>query len=459
MPSKILTNAPANPEGYLPFFKAPKQPAEISDCAFDLIVALAAKGFVILTGQSGTGKSRSALQLGQGLDGLEEYDNGVRGSSFELIPVGADWTDARPLIGYVNPFGAPRKVSDTETTHVTYEIPDALRLMLRAASPSCAGIPCMLVLDEMNLSHVERYFSPFLSLIEANRSTSGDASVLLLPSDKVTLISQVLGSTEPNSPEATAAQELVASARGLPVPTNLFVVGTVNVDETTYMFSPKVLDRAHVIEMHSIPPKSYFANNGEAEVTMPIRKAFEILSWSIESRASGVFDQHPSDMFEGAKEYGEGIGETVDTIKQATQTLLGGAYKLLDPVGFGFGFRAVNEVCAYMICWIKARLHNELDLTGWEQALDRAFLQKVLPKIHGNRRQLGESLQALDAFLAGNDENGKPPAKYRLGVGDPIEISSADKLELGDKQMEKSRLKLSSMQVQLQSTGYATFIR
>src|SRR5690606_8700788 len=105
MPSKILTNAPANPEAYLPFFKAPKQPAEISDCSFDLIVALAAKGFVILTGQSGTGKSRSALQLGQGLDGLEEYDNGVRGSSFELVPVGADWTDARPLTGYVNPFG------------------------------------------------------------------------------------------------------------------------------------------------------------------------------------------------------------------------------------------------------------------------------------------------------------------------------------------------------------------
>lgn len=461
MPSSILTNQAPEPKDFLPFFQAAvAPPAAIGDCSFDLVVALAAKGFVILTGQSGTGKSRAALRLGQGLDGLDEYDNGTRGSSYELVPVGADWTDARPLIGYVNPFGAARDGEDGETTHVTYEVPDALRLILRAAAPSNAGIPSMLVLDEMNLSHVERYFSPFLSLIEANRSSTADASVPLLPADKVSLISEVFEDSEPNSPEASAAAELVGAARGLPVPLNLMVVGTVNVDETTYMFSPKVLDRAHVLEIHSVQPSRYFAEQAEAEATMPIRKAYELLAWSIESRGAGLFDQHPNKVFEAAKQITDDHDEAIDGIFAAIKTLLDGAYILLGPVGFGFGYRAINEVCVYMLAWIKARVLLEENLEGWKDAIDRAFLQKILPKVHGNRRQLGESLLALDAFLRGNDENGTPPAKYRLGGSDPVKIEAAAKLTLSDpQQMKASRAKLNAMQVQLQSTGYATFIR
>lgn len=460
MPSSILSDVAPKPEDYLPLSRPSQQTSEIGDCSFDLVVALAAKGFVILTGHSGTGKSRSALRLGQGLDSLDEYDNGIRGSSHELVPVGADWTDARPLVGYVNPFGAPRKTGDNETTHVTYEVPDALRLILRAASPSSAGIPSMLVLDEMNLSHVERYFSPFLSLIEANRSSSGDASVPLLPADKVDLIAETLAASEPNSPEATAATELVVNARGLPVPLNLMVIGTVNVDETTYMFSPKVLDRAHVMEIHSIQPKQYFANEGEAEQNMPIRSAFDLLAWSIESRGAGLFDQHPATIFESAKEIAVREPDTIDAISNATMTLLDGAYTLLDPVGFGFGFRAVNEICAYLLAWVKARSLAEQGLEDWQEALDKAFFQKILPKIHGNRRQLGESLLALDAFLRGNDETSTPPAKYRLGVGEPIGIKAAAALRLDTQNpMAKSRAKLNTMQIQLQSTGYATFIR
>jgi len=460
MTSNILTDRVARPEEYLPSFSAPLPPAEITHCVFDLVVAVAAKGFVILTGQSGTGKSRAALQLGQGLDGLDAYDNGVRGSSYELVPVGADWTDARQLMGYVNPFGPQRKKQDAETTHLTYEIPDALRVILRAASPSARGVPCMLVLDEMNLSHVERYFSPFLSLIEANRASSGDASVPLLTADKMGLIAEVLQATEANSPEATAAQELVAEARGLPVPINLLVVGPVNVDETTYMFSPKVLDRAHVLEMQSVQPGTYFASDASIEGTMPIGLAFDLLCWAIECRGSGVFEKHPSKLFETAKEIAEGGNAIIDQIAEATQRLLDGAYTLLEPVGFGFGFRAINEVCAYLLCWVKARKLMNAGLESWPEALDRAFVQKVLPKIHGNRRQLGESLLAVGSFLAGHDETSNPPAKYRLGGGEAIGIKPEQRLTLpAGASMARSREKLRSMQTQLQATGYATFIR
>jgi len=459
----IVSDQPPKPVEYLPFLEEPAEVlSEIVDCSFDLVVALAAKGFVILTGQSGTGKSRSAIRLGRGFDGLEAYEGGFRGSSFELVPVGADWTDARPLLGYTNRFGAPRKRTDGELTHRSYEIPKALRLILRAASPSNASVPYVLVLDEMNLSHVERYFSPFLSLLEANRSSSNDMSIPLLTSDVVALIEEVLAESEPNGPEANAAQELVAGGSGLAVPQNMLIVGTVNVDETTYMFSPKVLDRAHVIELNSISPAEYFQGKEAESSNLPIRKSLELLSWSIAARKSGILDSHPREVLDEMKRLLKGADTRIEAIASATEKLLNGAYMLLDPIGFGFGFRTINEVCGYLLCWVKARTfiaESQDVLDGWQQALDQVFLQKVLPKIHGNRRQLGESLLALDAFLAGGNENTKPPAKYRLG-GDLVGISEQDQLDLGsEKQMTKSRLKLQSMQVQLQATGYATFIR
>ncbi len=462
MPSSLpsfLSETPPAPAEYLTFLTTPSQETEPSgSCSFDLVVALAAKGFVILTGQSGTGKSKSAIELGQGLDSLDEYETGVRGSSYELVAVGADWTDDRPLLGYTNPFGMPRKGSDDQTTHVSYEIPDALRLVIRAASPSTSPVPCMLILDEMNLSHVERYFSPFLSLIEANRSSSGDSTIPLLGADKVSLIAEVLAALEPNSPETTAAQELVTEGRGLQIPPNLMVVGTVNVDETTYMFSPKVLDRAHVLELHSVQPDAYFDNTGAVAETMPIRTGFELLSWAVTNRKERVFDQHPKTIFKAAKEIVD--DPEIGKLATATQGLLNGTYTLLDPVGFGFGFRAVNEVCAYLLCWIKAKALTGGDLAGWQDALDKVFLQKILPKIHGNRRQLGDSMAALEAYLSGGHEESEPPAKYRLGTSEPISIPKAKALDLGvENQMAHSQAKLNSMQTQLQAVGYATFIR
>ena len=460
----IVSESPPEPADYLTYLQEQVPVLKVTgDCSFELVVALAGKGFVILTGQSGTGKSRSAIELGQALDLLEQYGTGVHGSSYELVPVGADWTDARPLLGYQNPFGSPRERASGESTHVTYEIPDSLRVVLRAASPSSESLPCLLILDEMNLSHVERYFSPFLSLIEANRSSTADAMIPLLPIDKLTLISEVLTAAEPNTPESTAAAELVAEGRGLQIPQNLMIVGTVNVDETTYMFSPKVLDRAHVIELHSVPPTLYFDKQYHQKETIHVQKAFDLLSWAIENRKERTFDQHPNEVFAEAKKLVPGHEAEVDAIADATKNLLSGSYKLLDPVGFAFGFRTINEVCGYLLCWIKGRTliteagANPLD--GWPAALDTVFLQKILPKLHGNRRQFGESLAALDAFLAGDDENAKPPAKYRLGGGEPVGIPIAEKLTLARNQMVRSRAKLHAMQLQLQAVGYTTFIR
>ena len=129
--------------------------------------------------------------------------------SIALIPVGADWTNREPLLGF------PNALKSNE-----YIKPDNKVLDLLISASDNQNKPYFLILDEMNLSHVERYFADFLSVMESNGKLS-----LHDGQDIWNDIPAEIG-----------------------LPSNLFIIGTVNIDETTYMFSPKVLDRANVIE-------------------------------------------------------------------------------------------------------------------------------------------------------------------------------------------------------------------
>jgi hypothetical protein len=181
------------------------------------LTALAAKPFVILTGNSGTGKTKLAQLIAHWLTGTEDSNHG-----YAVVPVGADWTDNRNVVGFVNHLRKP------DGQNPMYQSAPVLDLLLRAkANP---GRPYFLILDEMNLSHVERYFSDFLSAMESKKPVP-------LHNEK--------------QPLQTAAGTVVHKSE--PYPDNLFVIGTVNVDETTYMFSPKVLDRANVLEFRIGP--------------------------------------------------------------------------------------------------------------------------------------------------------------------------------------------------------------
>jgi 5-methylcytosine-specific restriction endonuclease McrBC GTP-binding regulatory subunit McrB len=137
-----------------------------------------------------------------------------------------------------------------------------LRLILRANHPEATAIPYFLIFDEMNLSHVERYFAPFLSLMEAANILDEDDAAPLVEPQSLATISEILEDENSASPEAESAKALVSNGQALRLPSNLFFVGTVNVDETTYMFSPKVLDRAHVIEINSEKPSLYLKGEG-----------------------------------------------------------------------------------------------------------------------------------------------------------------------------------------------------
>jgi hypothetical protein len=422
------------------------------------IGALCAKPLLILTGPTGTGKSRSAIELaawmdyGHGLPPHLSASASPPSTALALVPVGADWTDQRNILGYSNPFGPERTGADGSPTNLTYEITPAVRLLLRAAHPDFASEPHFLVLDEMNLSHVERYFSTFLSIIEADRALGKAGEFNLIGRDEIALIAEVLSDKAGSPLEAESARNLAAEHRGLPFPPNVFIVGTVNVDETTYMFSPKVLDRAFVSELQSVSPADILSGKSAAAASASGANVLAALRQAIERRADP--DEHPpTEETLRAAGADAGLsdaeaGELADTVSMA----LSGVFKLLTPVGFGFGFRVVNEVVEYIavelaLCGLFGR-----DPKGWREVLDDAVLMKVLPKIHGNRRKLGDSVKALAAFFAGK---AAPEAAYSLGTTDTVAITSGEALGIA---LPRSERKAEDLHRTLQATGYTTFI-
>ncbi|MFL6305873.1 MAG: hypothetical protein ACJ72H_20265 [Candidatus Sulfotelmatobacter sp.] len=457
--------APPNPLDYLPGEAEPEPIVAVEDvgsCSLDLVIALASKNFAILTGPSGTGKSRSALRLSESIQ--HAYADKVNGATFELVTVGPDWTSPKRLLGYRTPFGKLRKLDDGSETNENYEITNTLRLLLRASHPDVAEVPHFLIFDEMNLSHVERYFAPFLSLMEAANVLDEKAGVTLIDEQDVALIAELLKAEDPESAEARAAEALIVDGRSFTIPSNLFFVGTVNVDETTYMFSPKVLDRAHVIELESQKPSAYLLGQAaQAGEEISVQQALELFQESIEDREERRNEfPNPAQILDRIKDLGFTDAE-VASIKGATARALDGCYQLLLPVGFPFGYRIPKEVFAYLRVWVAASMMRGTAkaavLQTWPDALDRAVLQKVLPKIHGNKRTLGDSLRATAAFLSGGHAGSVEPARYTLGVNTTIAIAEPDALALGvNPQMKFSVAKLRAMHDRLAATGFVSFV-
>jgi 5-methylcytosine-specific restriction endonuclease McrBC GTP-binding regulatory subunit McrB len=460
-----FATAPPDPLEYLPGEPEPEPIVAVEDvgsCSLDLVIALAAKNFVILTGPSGTGKSRSALRLAESIQ--HAYAEKVNGAMFELVTVGPDWISPKRLLGYRTPFGKLRKLADGTQTNESYEITNIVRLLLRASHPDVEEVPHFLIFDEMNLSHVERYFAPFLSLMEAANVLDEKAGVALIDARDVALIAELLKAEDSESAEARAAEALIVDGRSFTIPSNLFFVGTVNVDETTYMFSPKVLDRAHVIELESQRPSTYLLGEAaKAGEEISVEQALELLQESIADREEQRNEfANPAEVLDRVRALGF-TDEEIASIKRITARALDGCYLLLLPVGFPFGYRIPKEVFAYLRVSIAASILRGITkdtvMQQWPEALDRAVLQKVLPKIHGNKRTLGDSLRATAAFLSGSHANSADPARYTLGINTTIAIAEQDALALGlNPQMKLSAGKLRGMHDRLAATGYVSFV-
>jgi MoxR-like ATPase len=307
------------------------------------IAALLAKRFLILTGLSGSGKTKLAHAFASWLTESEDQ--------YRLVAVGADWTTNENVVGYQDALQPEiyRKPSN-----------GLLEVILRAAAD--IERPYFLILDEMNLSHVERYFADILSAIESGREIALHAAEESLKSGE--------NDTLPVPPKVC-------------LPRNLFIIGTVNVDETTYMFSPKVLDRANVIEFRAT------ADDIAAFLDAPAAVNMESLAGK--GAAFGA-----AFVVEAAAEV-QLKSETAAELKAR----LAEVFAALAPIGAEFGFRTAYEITRF------AYYHGKLAGADWQfgDALDAQVLQKLMPKLHGSQRRLEPVLKALEEFCAAHQCN------------------------------------------------------
>ena len=266
------------------------------------VLSLETKPFLLLTGISGSGKTKIAELWTSFLAETGEAE-GIQ------IAVGSNWTDNKKLLGFKN------ILLDEEES---YQPTKLVEIIIKAnKNPHKEFI---VILDEMNLSRVEMYFADFLSALE-----SLDHAISL-----------------PNG------EQIIWTG-------NLKIIGTVNVDESTYMFSPKVLDRANVIEMNGVSPRTYI--NGVMDSDEKIYKSIKNEEW---------FEKY------------------IDTLENIYQALNG-----------EFAYRVIDEMSRYVALNCKMYGGDE-----FEKYLDEQVCQKIMPKLHGSKSQLKPKLDKLEEFFA-----------------------------------------------------------
>ena len=332
---KLENQAPIDLSKFEDFIKAFHKAAEDAGLTYDLalvkrfVCALLAKPFVVLTGLSGSGKTKLAQAFTQWIAVSE---------TARIVPVGADWANNEKLLGYPNGLDPNN-----------YVLPDTGVLKLMIDANDNPTVPFFLILDEMNLSHVERYFADFLSAMESN------------------------GSIKLYDGKNRTADDGTPVPPTIPFPKNLFVIGTMNVDETTHMFSPKVLDRAQVIEFRVTAEQmaDYLDKPMKLDMTQVDGKGLQF--------AQAFLDLHNTP----AELEGNDKKTVADALKQFFPTLA--------ELGSEFAFRTASEAKLFCAFARKANL-------SVEESVDAAIMQKLLPKLHGSRRRLALPLEAFWEF-------------------------------------------------------------
>lgn len=258
--------------------------------------------------------------------------------NYKIVPVGANWTENRHVLGFYNV--------------ITEEYNETPYYSLIKASKNDIGSPYFLILDEMNLSHVERYFADFLSAIESGQP---------IP----------LYSNDDENYE-------------LDIPDNLLIVGTVNVDETTYMFSPKVLDRANTIEFPTMAAKEYMNSDFKEFDFKNINYLMNPLE-DLDVRNMNVYDLKDIFTFINCSE-----GNLWDVLSNELDLF----QSILKKINFDFGFRVINEILRFM--FVSWRYEDSpQNWENWERYFDAQVKQKILPKLHGSQKAIGQTINEL----------------------------------------------------------------
>ena len=292
------------------------------------------------------------------LAAIDAPENSTAVKCYEVIPVGADWTGNESILGYPNGLN-----------QLEYCTKPALDLILRANE--CPDTPHFLILDEMNLSHVERYFADILSTIESDEG-----------------LDLYTGDIEKSETWRQTAELKRVPPKLKHLPENLFIIGTVNVDETTYMFSPKVLDRANVIEfrMAAIELEGFLRDPAKPDLSKLDSKGTSFGKAFVEAAKNPV-----------------AVPSEVKVAYDAEMLLL---FKTLQAHGVEFGYRTAYETARFIHFYKLLANQADEDTAWFPGAFDCVVFQKLLPKLHGSRAKLGPVLKKL-WFLCVNDAAGR----------------------------------------------------
>ncbi len=355
------------------------------------LTALRTKPFMLLAGISGTGKSRIVREMAKACwkEGDEEYGNN-HPRNFCMVQVKPNWHDSSELIGYVSRLSGEKFV-----------VGPFLRFL--AAALKEPDVPYFLCLDEMNLAPVEQYFAEYLSVIESRKVNEDPVSgQTIIETDPIipyentnaygSLIDQLF-----DTPEERKAYKTEKGGKRLTIPQNLFVVGTVNMDETTFSFSRKVLDRAMTIEMNEVDLHGGLEKEAESEIGY-IGKSI------IGDAAEGC------DVYEANKEL---CDEVLVYLEQVNDILEGTPFKI--------AYRTRNEFLMYAVN--RKILDPDSQLY---QSLDEMTSMKILSRIEGDSDRTQKVLEELQTLVKAEIEDHIPPAEE----GKPkTESISAKKIE------------------------------
>lgn len=365
-----------------------------SNCSYNKhLYALRTKPFLLLAGISGTGKSRIVKEMAYAScpDEGDLRKDDVAPGNYLLVEVKPNWHDSTELLGYES------------TIKGNYVLTPFVKFLYKAMK--YPDVPFFVCLDEMNLAPVEQYFAEFLSVLESRKLLDDGETILSEPlikaeifkkypelaielseENKVEKSQQKLGynmATSPMEkyiPMEDAYKEL--QDKGLRIPQNVLVIGTVNMDETTHQFSRKVIDRAMTIEMNEVKFDTFFESNDELGYTdEPLGKEYFLPKYTSAKRAL------------------ESIPEDAEWIKKEVPNLLEQLNKALDDTPFKVAYRVQNELVLYFVS-LREEAENK-DLTRevlLNKAMDGILMMKVLPRIEGDRDLLEEPLKRLADF-------------------------------------------------------------
>lgn len=342
------------------------------------ITAIKSKPFLLLAGISGTGKSRIVRELARACweVGTSDYKE-HKPKNYEMVQVKPNWHDSSELIGYVSRLGEePAFISG-----------DFLKFIVKAwENPH---VPYFLCLDEMNLAPVEQYFAEYLSVVESRKKDEETGDVVTDPILKPEYEAELDEKTNERVPKAwykNLINELLVECpdekqfglyrqfieKGISIPQNLIVVGTVNMDETTFSFSRKVLDRAMTIEMNEVNLAGGLTQKHE---TIGKLNYDDLVGTNVE----GV------DVY---ADYQAVCDKAIEYLKSINDVLEGTPFKV--------AYRTRNEFLLYVVNnlpYHKDEAGNELseeDVVA--RALDEITSMKVLSRIEGDDQKVSQEL-------------------------------------------------------------------